>query len=38
MARELGYETIVVDGRPAFATKARFPDVDRLVAAFFLFE
>jgi xanthine dehydrogenase accessory factor len=31
MARELGYETIVVDGRPAFATEARFPDVDQLI-------
>jgi xanthine dehydrogenase accessory factor len=31
LARELGYETIVIDGRPAFATKARFPDVDRLI-------
>ena len=30
-ARELGYETVVVDGRPAFATPARFPDADRLV-------
>ena len=30
-ARELGYETIVVDGREAFATRERFPDVDRLV-------
>ncbi len=30
-ARELGYETIVVDGRASFATPARFPDVDRLV-------
>lgn len=30
-ARELGYETVVVDGRPAFATSERFPDVDRLV-------
>jgi xanthine dehydrogenase accessory factor len=30
-ARELGYETVVVDGRAAFATEARFPDVDRLV-------
>ena len=30
-ARELGYEVIVVDGRAAFATEARFPDVDRLV-------
>jgi xanthine dehydrogenase accessory factor len=31
MARELGYETIVVDGREAFATRERFPDVDGLV-------
>ena len=31
IARTLGYETIVVDGRPAFATEERFPDVDRLV-------
>jgi xanthine dehydrogenase accessory factor len=31
IARELGYETIVVDGRASFATPARFPDVDRLV-------
>lgn len=31
LARELGYETVVVDGRPAFATTERFPDVDRLV-------
>jgi xanthine dehydrogenase accessory factor len=31
IARTLGYETIVVDGRPAFATPERFPDVDRLV-------
>jgi xanthine dehydrogenase accessory factor len=30
-ARELGYETVVVDGRAAFATEARFPGVDRLV-------
>jgi xanthine dehydrogenase accessory factor len=30
-ARELGYETVVVDGRAAFATEARFPEVDRLV-------
>jgi len=29
--QELGYETVVVDGRAAFATEARFPDVDRLV-------
>jgi len=31
MARELGYATVVVDGRAAFATRERFPDVDRLV-------
>ena len=31
IARELGYETVVVDGRAAFATPARFPDVDRLI-------
>ena len=30
-ARELGYATVVVDGRAAFATKERFPDVDVLV-------
>jgi xanthine dehydrogenase accessory factor len=30
-ARELGYETVVIDGRSAFATRDRFPDVDRLV-------
>jgi xanthine dehydrogenase accessory factor len=31
IAHALGYETIVIDGRPAFATRERFPDVDRLV-------
>jgi xanthine dehydrogenase accessory factor len=31
LARELGFETIVVDGRPAFATAERFPDADQLV-------
>ncbi len=31
LARELGFETVVVDGRAAFATAERFPDVDRLV-------
>ena len=31
LAGELGYETVVIDGRAAFATHARFPDVDRLV-------
>jgi xanthine dehydrogenase accessory factor len=30
-AAELGYETVVVDGRPSFATAERFPSVDRLV-------
>jgi xanthine dehydrogenase accessory factor len=30
-ARALGYETVVIDGRPVFATEARFPDVDRLI-------
>ncbi|MDP9482015.1 MAG: XdhC family protein, partial [Chloroflexota bacterium] len=30
-ARELGFETVVVDGRAAFATPERFPSVDRLV-------
>jgi xanthine dehydrogenase accessory factor len=30
-AHELGYETIVVDGRASFATPARFPDVDQLI-------
>jgi len=30
-ARELGYRTIVVDGRPAFATRERFPEVDELI-------
>ena len=31
LAREVGFETVVVDGRQAFATRERFPDVDRLV-------
>jgi xanthine dehydrogenase accessory factor len=31
LARELGFETVVVDGRAAFATPERFPEVDRLV-------
>jgi xanthine dehydrogenase accessory factor len=31
LAAELGYATVVVDGRSAFATPARFPDVDLLV-------
>jgi xanthine dehydrogenase accessory factor len=32
-ARALGYVTVVVDARPAFATAERFPDVDRLIVA-----
>ncbi len=31
IAKALGFETIVVDVRSAFATRARFPDVDRLI-------
>jgi xanthine dehydrogenase accessory factor len=31
IARELGYVTVVVDARAAFATRDRFPDVDALV-------
>jgi xanthine dehydrogenase accessory factor len=31
LARELGYGTVVIDGRATFATAARFPDVDRLI-------
>ena len=31
LAHELGFETVVVDGRAAFATKERFPEVDHLV-------
>jgi xanthine dehydrogenase accessory factor len=31
LAGELGFETVVVDGRAAFATPERFPDVDRLI-------
>ncbi len=31
LARDLGYETVVIDGRPAFATRERFPDVDHLI-------
>ena len=30
LARTLGYRTIVLDGRPRFATPERFPDVDEL--------
>lgn len=31
MARRLGFETIVADGRETFLTKERFPEADRLV-------
>jgi xanthine dehydrogenase accessory factor len=31
LARELGFETIVIDGRATFATSERFPDVDQLI-------
>jgi len=31
MARALGYHTIVADGRPAFVTRARFPEADQLI-------
>src|SRR5262245_46918244 len=31
LARSLGYRTVVVDGRPRFATRERFPDVDELL-------
>jgi xanthine dehydrogenase accessory factor len=30
LARVLGYRTVVVDGRPRFATRERFPGVDEL--------
>jgi xanthine dehydrogenase accessory factor len=30
LARTLGFRTIVIDGRPRFATRERFPDVDDL--------
>ncbi len=33
LARELGFETIVVDGRAAFATRERFPTADQLIVA-----
>jgi xanthine dehydrogenase accessory factor len=31
LAHDLGLKTVVVDGRPRFATRDRFPDVDRLL-------
>ena len=31
LAHDLGLKTVVVDGRPRFATQERFPDVDQLI-------
>jgi len=31
LAHELGFETVVIDGRASFATPERFPDVDVLI-------
>ena len=31
LARPLGFRAVVIDGRPRFATRERFPDVDELV-------
>ena len=31
LAKELGFEVVVIDGRASFATPERFPDVDRLI-------
>lgn len=31
LAHDLGLKTVLVDGRPRFATRERFPDVDRLL-------
>lgn len=31
LAHTLGYQTVVIDGRPAFATPERFPDTDELL-------
>jgi xanthine dehydrogenase accessory factor len=30
LGRRMGFRTIVIDGRPRFATRERFPDVDQL--------
>src|SRR4029434_2670906 len=30
LAKVLGYRTVVIDGRPRFATRERFPAVDEL--------
>ncbi len=31
LAKELGFRTVVVDGRPRFATRERFPEADELL-------
>ncbi|MFL5687116.1 MAG: XdhC family protein [Chloroflexota bacterium] len=31
LAKELGFETVVIDGRASFATPERFPDADQLI-------
>ncbi|MFV2061895.1 MAG: XdhC family protein [Chloroflexota bacterium] len=31
LAHDLGYQTVVIDGRPVFATDERFPNVDELL-------
>jgi xanthine dehydrogenase accessory factor len=31
LAKELGFETVVIDGRASFATRERFPDADQLI-------
>lgn len=31
LARELGFEIVIIDGRASFATGERFPEVDRLI-------
>ncbi len=31
LGRNLDYETVLIDGRPAFASRERFPDVDQLL-------
>jgi xanthine dehydrogenase accessory factor len=31
LAKDIGLKTVVVDGRPRFATRERFPDVDELL-------
>lgn len=31
LAHDLGLKTVLVDGRPRFATRERFPDVDQLL-------